>query len=531
MPDIINSPSDQAGYAQVLPDYNREIISRQMAFDRVNTQHRKDKEAQAKADADRKNMLGKYLADELADKNFATGDADYDPLIKGKLGEVRKKWNDIILKGKTSIPEINFGLESDLKQIVGLSDKYKALDASLKEGISGMKKALPEMDANAWYNVAKNDAIHTTDEKGNRILITDPDKIDLSQPWIANTLKNHPEKILMDGDAWKNNYKDKTIKAASVVDVGGIKTNQGFEASGIPQFHSFKMGLDKNNKTSHILLGNDGLPILQTNGEDSPIGTVMPQNKFDLYISDIHNRSKLGAAFALENKKLKTPIDPDSPAGILMQKKIAYDLVDSLKGNVNKVKDEVSAAEQYRLGAAMHLAAYKAALRGDGANKNSVDFSSIGEGEGIVFTNAGKGRKIVNGVVYNEKNEPIQEGVVIKTTDLPSRLLAVLESSKMKVDPETYPNISIETNSNGQITSITPTNEKGNKGNKISIRDLGVSVNKATSAAKQSGELYKGSTQQYKIGKDDYTADELMNAGWTEEKLQEALKKGSIKKK
>lgn len=311
-------------------------------------QERLRKEALLKQQQGNLNANAKYLTDYLDSKDHLTG-TPFDPVLVQKYQGVLNKALGYAQEG-ADLPNILMAIGKDVGDLNEYSTKAKTLNEQLKNQL-GQLKEFKGYNIQALDQEAKKAAFYNPDGTLKDISQVDPD-----QNYIADVIKNSPEKVT--NDAGLDDFITKAGKLENDQDITTYKPSGGMSKKRVRVSAAPFMQLDKD--TKGVVTSNDLVPQYEhaLDGGQPILHNGQPVRLLDngLFKSMMSQRPDMadwvrGQVKQHLNEYQNTTgqkVDENSPQASLIARSILYDeLKNRARGSVmdNEIQNKPSPYE------------------------------------------------------------------------------------------------------------------------------------------------------------------------------------------
>lgn len=332
----------EIGNAVVLPEYNQQQFARGDYLNQLQAaQALQQQKAQQQAQVHRQ-ALEKYANGLLTDKNLLTG-TEYDPTISGILNDGTKAISAIAADPTADPYEIQQVASQYALKAHTLSEKIKFLNSGVT-GATGGLEGSKGVNLTALQRAAMLNLTHEDDGKGG-FTLKDPDHIDVSQPSIDGAINKVIDKNpdLVAGGADAIDWRPAFEKAKPITETGSYST--GVNGRDIKKNYAITLQpwqqVERDASGQIVVDPTTGQPKVSVMSQMAPaVKDGVPSNTpilanepYNVIESSINGRLFIAKQFEQVNKDRAAsglqPIEPDSMAGDILKKKIAYDTLNA----------------------------------------------------------------------------------------------------------------------------------------------------------------------------------------------------------
>lgn len=142
---------------------------------------------------DRQEDLSKFVDKQFEYKDYASGTVA-DPVIATGISDLKQKYAAQIRNNPgMGVPELMYNMQNDVSKLTGYSSNAKLVKANIDKSMAQYGKD-QGIDADALAKGATQAAFLKVDPNTGQPVIND--KLDPSQDYVANYLKDYPEKVI-----------------------------------------------------------------------------------------------------------------------------------------------------------------------------------------------------------------------------------------------------------------------------------------------------------------------------------------------
>lgn len=322
-----------ADRATVLPSTNEALIHFSDQFQEQERQRRALLAVQQKAEQERIARGVGYIGDAMNPKDFKGA----DPVQRGIDQTLSDEKTNLLQWAKQNPNADPFTLAQKVEQSVKKVKDYSDLTLQIQlSQANAVAKHVddPSIDSGLATDIMGHDAFFTDDGKGNKIINPNP-KLKTADEYYSDLIKNHADKIIIPGDkTLRNMLADPHAQEENIPDIYDEKGNlvKAGGTSKVPYYAEKNFDQQGNligNKLKTVPYKLNGQVITEPVRDAFGKTTIKPVEVVpeEFYQSAMSKPGSISGSVNLELKRKYPTIDPDSPTGEMLKRKIFTDKV------------------------------------------------------------------------------------------------------------------------------------------------------------------------------------------------------------